>query len=61
MITDIQVGERIYVINQYGKYLRTIGWVGRNKVEWKWGWTNVEQIIQNPDTSSRVKYVVFQK
>ena len=58
---DIKVGDRIYVVNQYGRFLRTIGWVGKDKVEWKWGWADRMQVDINPDTKSRVKYVVFQK
>ena len=61
MVKDIKVGDRLYVINEYGKFLRTIGWVGATKVEWKWGWTNIEQIQLNPDKNSRVKFQVSAK
>ena len=60
-MTNIKVGDRLYVINEYGKFLRTIGWVGATKVEWKWGWTNIEQIQLNPDKNSRVKFQVSAK
>ena len=58
---NIKVGDRLYVINEYGKFLRTIGWIGATKVEWKWGWTNIEQIQLNPDKNSRVKFQVSAK
>ena len=58
---DIKVGDRLYVFNKYGRFLRTIGWVGEHKVEWKWGWTNIEQIQLNPDKNSRVKFQVSAK
>jgi hypothetical protein len=61
MVKDIKVGDRLYVINEYGKFLRTIGWIGATKVEWKWGWTNIEQIQLNPDKNSRVKFQVSAK
>ena len=57
MITDIKVGDRLYVVNQYGKFLRTIGWVGKDKVEWKWGWTNIDKINHNTKQGSRVKFI----
>jgi hypothetical protein len=60
-MTNIKVGDRLYVINEYGKFLRTIGWIGATKVEWKWGWTNIEQIQLNPDKNSRVKFQVSAK
>lgn len=61
MKIDIQVGDRLYVHNGFGKFLRTIGWVGENKFEWKWGWASRDEVILNPDTGSRVKYIVVQK
>jgi hypothetical protein len=61
MILDIKVGDRLYVINDRGKFLRTIGWVGENMFEWKWGWADRMQVDINPDTKSRVKYMVVQK
>ena len=61
MVKDIKVGDRLYVINEYGKFLRTVGWIGATKVEWKWGWTNIEQIQLNPDKNSRVKFQVSAK
>jgi len=60
-MTNIKVGDRLYVINEYGKFLRTRGWIGATKVEWKWGWTNIEQIQLNPDKNSRVKFQVSAK
>ena len=60
VILDIQVGDRIYVINEYGKFLRTIGWIGENMFEWKWGWADRMQVIQNPDIKSKVKYIIVQ-
>jgi hypothetical protein len=60
-MTNIKVGDRLYVINEYGKFLRTVGWIGATKVEWKWGWTNIEQIQLNPDKNSRVKFQVSAK
>jgi hypothetical protein len=60
MRLDIKVGDRLYVVNQYGKFLRTIGWVGEHKVEWKWGWTDRMQVVINPDIKSKVKYIIVQ-
>lgn len=59
MKLDIKVGDRIYVVNQFGKFLRTIGWVGEHKVEWKWGWADIDSI--NYNTNSKVKFIVIQK
>lgn len=61
MIQDIKVGDKIYVITERGKFLRTIGWVGNTKVEWKWGWANIQQLELNPDKKSRVKFIVKQE
>lgn len=60
VIQDIQVGDRLYVINQHGKFLRTIGWVGDNMFEWKWGWADRMQVVINPDIKSKVKYIIVQ-
>lgn len=61
MKLDIKVGDRLYVVNQYGKFLRTIGWVGATKVEWKWGWTNIDNISHNTKQGSRVKFIYTEK
>lgn len=61
MKLDIKVGDRLYVVNQYGKFLRTIGWVGEHKVEWKWGWTNIDNISHNTKQDSRVKFMYIEK
>jgi hypothetical protein len=61
MNLDIKVGDRLYVVNQYGKFLRTIGWVGENKIEWKWGWTNIDNISNNDNQGSRVKFIYIEK
>jgi hypothetical protein len=61
MIKDIKVGDRLYVVNQYGKFLRTIGWVGTSKVEWKWGWTNIDNISHNTKQGSKVKFIYTEK
>ena len=61
MKLDIKVGDRLYVVNQYGKFLRTIGWVGTSKVEWKWGWTNIDKLELNTKQGSKVKFIYTEK
>lgn len=58
---DIKVGDRLYVFNKYGRFLRTIGWVGEHKVEWKWGWTNIDNLELNTKKGSKVKFLLKYK
>jgi hypothetical protein len=51
-------GDKIYIIDFYGKYLRTINYVGENKIEWKYGYAMKDKIEVNPDKKSKVKYIV---
>ena len=61
MVKDIKVGDRLYVFNKYGRFLRTIGWVGEHKVEWKWGWTNIDNLEPNTKKGSKVKFLLKYK
>lgn len=54
----MKVGEKIYVIDWVGKFLRTITYVGQNKIEWKFGYAMKNQIQINPDKKSKVKYII---
>jgi hypothetical protein len=53
----MKVGDKIYIINYAGKFLRTITYVGEDMVEWKWGYAIGNQIQINPDKKSKVKYI----
>jgi hypothetical protein len=54
----MKIGDKIYKIDYAGKFLRTIIYVGENKIEWKWGYAMKNQIETNPDKKSKVKYIV---
>lgn len=56
----MEINDYIYVVNEYGKFLRKIVWKGKNKFEWNSGWANVSQLSSNPDKKSKIKFILNQ-
>jgi hypothetical protein len=54
----MNVGDKLYKIDCNGRYLRTITYVGENKVEWRHGYATKVQIQLNPNKRSKVKYII---
>jgi hypothetical protein len=54
----MKIGDKIYKIDWYGKYLRTITYIGKDTIEWKYGYALKSQIKENTDKKSKVKYIV---
>jgi hypothetical protein len=54
----VKKGDFIYVVNSYGKFLRRLSWVGESNVEWKFGWCRLDQLVKNPDESSKVRLII---
>ena len=54
----IKVGTKIYVLLNGLKLLRTINYSSNEIFEWKWGWAFVNDLKINPDTKSKVKYII---
>lgn len=54
----LKLGEFIYVINEYGKFLRKIEWIGPYQIEWCYGWANIDQLELNTDKKSKVKFIL---
>ena len=59
--TTIQKGDFFYLHNQYGTFLRKISWLGENKFEWKYGFSNVESLTLNSNKKSKVKFELIEK
>jgi hypothetical protein len=55
---SITKGTKFYFVNKYGKFLRTITWVGELKFEWDSGYALNSKLLPNPNKKSRVKYIV---
>lgn len=55
---NLKLGEFIYVINDYGKFLRKIKWLNTYHFEWNCGWANIDQLELNTDTKSKVKFIL---
>ena len=53
-------GEKIYVLLDGLKLLRTINYSSNNIFEWKWGWAFINDIKPNFDKKSKIKYIVNQ-
>ena len=54
----MQQGTKFYLINKYGKFLRTITWIGETKFEWDSGYGLTSQLKPNPNNKSKVKYIL---
>lgn len=53
----MQVNDRLYIINKYGKFLRKITYIKNDKFEFKHGWGHIDEITLNPGSKSKVKYI----
>lgn len=51
-------GDYFYYINEYGKFLRKVSWSNDYYFEWNGGWANLEELIPNDDTKSKVKFIL---
>lgn len=58
MKQEIKVGTRFYLIDEYGKFLRTIKWKNEYFFEWNNGWHMVSKLEPNPDIKSKVKLIL---
>ena len=54
----LYLGEFIYVINQYGKFLKKINWLNTYYFEWNGGWANIDELELNADKKSKVKFIL---
>lgn len=48
----MEINDYIYVVNEYGKFLR--------KIEWNSGWATIDELIPNEDKESKVKFILNQ-
>jgi hypothetical protein len=53
----MKVKDKIYIVNNYGTFLRSINYVGENHFEWKWGYAPIKDVTLNPNKKSKVKYI----
>lgn len=58
VLADIKIGDKIYKIDWYGEYLRTITYIGKDTIEWKYGYAFKNKVKINPNKKSKVKYIV---
>jgi hypothetical protein len=58
MHQKINVGTKVYVLLDGLKLLRTINYSNNNIFEWRFGWAYTKDIQINPDTKSKVKYII---
>ena len=49
---------KFYLINEYGKHLKTIKYWKGNVFEWNTGYATIEQLKENTDTKSKVKLIL---
>jgi len=56
----MKVNDYIYIVNEYGKFLRKIVWKGKYKFEWNSGWATIDELIPNEDKESKVKFILNQ-
>ena len=56
--TIINKGDRFYLINQYGTFLKKISWLGEHNFEWLGGWCDVDSLELNPNKKSKVKFIL---
>jgi hypothetical protein len=52
----IRKGDRFYLHNEYGTFLRKITWLGEHSLEWLGGWCNTHQLELNSNPKSKVKF-----
>lgn len=55
-----KVNDYFYLITPNGKYLRRIRVINGPFFEWLWGWAECKKLTQNPDTKSKVKFILDQ-
>lgn len=54
----LKLGDRIFIVDGYGKHLRKITYVSASCFEWSAGWANNSQLTINEDLNSKVKFVL---
>jgi hypothetical protein len=56
----MELNDYIYVVNEYGKFLRKVTWKGQYNFEWKSGWAPINKLSSNPDKKSKIKFILNQ-
>lgn len=56
----MEINDYIYVVNEYGKFLRKVIWKNEYFFEWNSGWASVDELIPNEDKKSKVKFILNQ-
>jgi hypothetical protein len=56
----MKLNDYIYVVNEYGKFLRKVIWKNEYYFEWNSGWATIEQLTPNEDNKSKVKFILYE-
>ena len=56
--TQINLGDRIYIVTEQGNYQRKINWLGEHFVEWNCGFCSVNELLPNPNKKSKIKFII---
>lgn len=56
--SQLHLGEFIYVINRYGRFLRKITWLNTYYFEWNSGYGSINELELNTDQKSNVKFLL---
>jgi hypothetical protein len=57
-MAQIKVGDRIYIVIKGISHLRTITYIGGDVFEWNYGWADINQITENQNKKSKVKFIL---
>jgi hypothetical protein len=53
---NLKINDYIYIVNEYGKFLRKIIWKNEYYIEWNGGYAEISQLKEN--NNSKVKYIL---
>jgi len=57
----IKKGDRFYLRNEHGTFLRKITWLGEHAFEWNCGWCDIKSLELNLNSKSKVKFTLDEK
>jgi len=55
---DINLNDYIYIVNEYGKFLRKVIWKGEHYFEWNSGYAYIDELKPNENKKSKVKFIL---
>lgn len=55
---ELKLGDRIYIHNEYGKFLKKVVYKNEHYFEWNSGWSTIDSLAINKNKKSKVKFIL---